>query len=73
MRAKYDSLTIWKADINTGIYIALNGVALLFTMYKYQAVFLGISPSNDGDSGSSSETYQPDNKFDYYHSYSRHI
>ena len=30
------SLTIWKADINTDIYIALNGVALLFATYKYQ-------------------------------------
>ena len=38
MRAKITSLTIWKADINIGIYIVLNGVALLLAMYKYQAV-----------------------------------
>ena len=60
------SLTIWKADINTGIYIATNGVALLFATYKYQAVNILLSGIFMVIKHSPRVFNQPDNKLAYY-------
>ena len=43
MRAKLSSLTIWKADINTGVYIVIGVSRVLLQRYKYQAVNLLLS------------------------------
>ncbi len=50
------SLTIWKADINTGIYMVWGVSRVLIQIINTKLLLAGISPVNNGDYGSSSET-----------------